>query len=70
MSINPGVADRGAWQRVAFKGGSDGGVVNLTHWLVGKDGVSRCVSITWNNDAELDNDALSGLAQQLIGSLE
>ncbi|MBW4614108.1 MAG: serine hydrolase [Desmonostoc vinosum HA7617-LM4] len=49
MSINPGVANPQDWQRVAFKGGSESGVLNLTTWLQAKNGKSYCVAATWNN---------------------
>jgi beta-lactamase class A len=48
MSVNPGVADPSQWQRVAYKGGSEPGVLNLTTWLEA-DGKTYCVSATWNN---------------------
>jgi hypothetical protein len=54
MSVNPGVADPSQWQRIAYKGGSEPGVLNLTTWLEA-DGKTYCVSATWNNpDAALE----------------
>lgn len=51
MSINPGVADRSEFARVAFKGGSEPGVLNLTTMVVTKRGTRVCFSAT-ENDAE------------------
>ena len=62
MSINPGVADAKDWQRVAFKGGSEPGVLNLTTWLQGKNGKQYCVVGTWNNsNAPVDEIKFSAL---------
>lgn len=44
MSINPGVANPSYWQKVAFKGGSEPGVINLTTWLQAKNGKKYCVA--------------------------
>lgn len=49
MSVNPGLANSNDWQKVAFKGGSEPGVLNLTSWLQGKNGKNYCVVATWNN---------------------
>jgi len=49
FTINPGPAERADWQSVAFKGGSDSGVLNLSTRVVGKDGTPHCVVATWNN---------------------
>lgn len=54
MHINPGVADRGDWTRIAFKGGSETGVLNLTTEVVGSNGDTYCVAATWNRDAAID----------------
>ena len=50
MSINPGIANPKDWERVAFKGGSEPGVLNITTWLMGKNGKQYCVIATWNNN--------------------
>ncbi len=49
FSINPGVADAGVWKRVAYKGGSDAGVMNMTTFLTAKNGSTYCVSATEND---------------------
>ncbi|HTX60377.1 MAG TPA: serine hydrolase [Verrucomicrobiae bacterium] len=50
-SINPGVASPADWERIAYKGGSDWGVISMTTWLVARDGKNFCVSATWNDTA-------------------
>ena len=54
MSINPGIANPKGWERVAYKGGSEPGVMNLTTWLKGKNGKKYCVvnqvKLSLNND--------------------
>lgn len=58
MSINPGVADAGDFRRVAFKGGSDTGAINLTTMLVTKHGSRFCFSATLNDPSKpLDDTA-------------
>lgn len=54
MGINPGVADPGIWYRVAFKGGSAPGVLNLTTGLVVGAGTFHCVAAAWNDEGALD----------------
>ncbi len=49
MSINPGIANPKDWERIAYKGGSEPGVLNFTTWLKGKNGKQYCVVATWNN---------------------
>jgi beta-lactamase class A len=66
--INPGVAERVQWRSVAFKGGSEPGVLNLSHQLVAQDGTTYCVVVNWT-DPEADVDALTGIVAPLLGSL-
>ncbi len=69
MGINPGVADPGDWRSVAYKGGSEPGVLNLTTWLIAKDGASFCVSATWNDTKALDELKFFGLYKSLLSTL-
>jgi beta-lactamase class A len=64
MGINPGVAKKSDWDRIAYKGGSEPGVINMTTW-VEKGAKSYCVSATWNDDKKLD-DARFGFAYGAI----
>jgi hypothetical protein len=54
MSINPGVARKSDWDRIAYKGGSEPGVISMTTW-VSKGARSYCVSATWNDDKPLSD---------------
>ncbi|ANF57368.1 hypothetical protein A5892_07740 [Halotalea alkalilenta] len=74
LSINPGLADPAQWQQVAYKGGSEPGVLNLSTRLVAADGRSHCVIASWNDDAALDQQALfdpyRGIIERLKGELK
>jgi len=62
MSINAGPADASSFRSVAYKGGSDVGVLNMTTMVITKRGTHVCVSATWN-DADRDlKDELLGTA--------
>ena len=72
MSINSGVAVPSTqdWERIAFKGGSEPGVLNLTTWLKAKNGKSYCVAATWNHDKPLDKATFTSLYSGVIDSLK
>ncbi|GIW24186.1 serine hydrolase [Meiothermus sp.] len=71
MSLNPGLANPTDWQRVAYKGGSEPGVLNLTTWLTARDGKQYCVSATWNNpQARLDENRFFLLYTSLLSTLK
>lgn len=70
MSINPGVANSQDWQRVAFKGGSEPGVLNLTTWLEAKNGKNYCVVATWNNkNSPLEEAKFTALYSGVLANL-
>lgn len=70
MQINPGVANREDWTQIAFKGGSEPGVLNLTTWLRNQQDQTYCVTGTWNsNQQPLNEDGLTEVYQGLILSL-
>ena len=69
FSINPGVASPADWQHIAFKGGSEPGVINLTTWLVGQSGMNYCVVATWNNDEVVDEVQFVGLYSGVLRQL-
>lgn len=70
MGINPGVVKPEDWSSVAYKGGSETGVLNLTTWLKDEDGQTYCVSATWNNGEEaLENTRFQLLYSAAIDSL-
>ncbi|MBV8172883.1 MAG: serine hydrolase [Candidatus Eremiobacteraeota bacterium] len=70
MSINPGIADPSQWSRVAYKGGSEPGVLNLTTQVVAKNGKTYCLSATWNDTKPLDEKRFELLYGLLLNSLE
>ncbi|NEQ96153.1 MAG: serine hydrolase [Cyanothece sp. SIO2G6] len=71
MQINPGVANRNAWKQIAFKGGSEPGVFNLTTWLQNQQGQTYCVAASWNSTQQpLNEDGLTEVYQGLIIGLE
>lgn len=69
MHINPGLAKPTDWGQIAFKGGSEGGVLNLTTALTGKNGKHYCVTATWNNTEPLDQTHFFTIYQELLASL-
>lgn len=69
MGINPGLANRRDWTRVAFKGGSEPGVLNLTT-LVESRNRKLCVVATWNNDARLEDARLRSLYSGVLDLLK
>jgi beta-lactamase class A len=69
FEINPGLANRDQWQQVAFKGGSEGGVLNLTTALTGKNGKHYCVAATWNDGAVLDQSKLFATYGSILNTL-
>jgi beta-lactamase class A len=71
MQVNSGVANPADWQAIAFKGGSEPGVLNLTTWLQDDEGDKYCVTTTWNNpDQALDETALSQFHQSILAGLK
>lgn len=70
MNINPGVANPSYWQKVAFKGGSEPGVLNLTTWLQAKNGKNYCVVATWNNNnAPVEESRFRALYSSAVAQL-
>jgi beta-lactamase class A len=69
MQINPGVADKKDWQQIAYKGGSEPGVLDLTTALTGKNGHHDCVTATWNNSAALDENHFFSLYSGVLAAL-
>jgi beta-lactamase class A len=65
FEINPGVAAKRDWDKIAYKGGSEPGVLNLST-LVRKAGKEHCVVATWNADRPLDDDRFMSLYGQLL----
>jgi beta-lactamase class A len=70
MGINPAMANPNDWARIAFKGGSQPGVINLTTALVGKNGKRYCVVATWNNTEPVDEQGFANIYRGLIATLK
>ena len=68
MSINPGVAKRSDWTSVAYKGGAEPGVLNMTTWVT-KGTRAHCVAATWNAPQKLDEVKFSSAYVRLLGWL-
>jgi len=69
MSINPGLANPKEWQHVAYKGGSEQGVLNFTTQVTDKDGANTCIAFTWNAQQALDETKAGSLVSALIKNL-
>lgn len=70
MTINPGVAKSRDWQSIAFKGGSEPGVLNLTTALEAADGRTYCIAATWNSpNRPLDENQLTRLYGGVLSGL-
>jgi hypothetical protein len=58
LRINAGIQyDKETWKSVAFKGGSEPGVINLTYLLERKDGRWFALSVGWNNSKQALEEA-------------
>eukprot|EP00435_Cladocopium_sp_Y103_P076512 s1_g251.t1 len=68
--INPGIALKSDWDEVAYKGGSDFGVLNYTTSVTNKSGKTYCISATWNDSDPLDETAFSMLYAGLLHHLK
>jgi len=69
MGINPGVAKKADWDAVAYKGGSEPGVLSMTTWLQ-KGSHQHCVSATWNAPHKLEELGFVSAYGKAIGALE
>lgn len=69
FAINPGLAEPTDWKRIAFKGGSETGVLNFTTYLEAEDGSTHCVAMSWNADQPLDQAQAGVIYSSVIKSL-
>jgi beta-lactamase class A len=70
MSVNPGLASPSQWKRIAYKGGSDWGVISMTTWLVAKNGDRYCVSASWNDSkAAVAENTFSSIYTTVLATL-
>jgi hypothetical protein len=70
MQFNPGLAEKTDWQRIAFKAGSEIGVLNFTYDIKGLNGTHWQVALTWNHDDILPEGKLLGLTNALLQELK
>ncbi|MFS8184934.1 serine hydrolase [Pseudovibrio denitrificans] len=70
MQFNPGLAEKTDWQRIAFKAGSEIGVLNFTYDLKGLNGTHWQVALTWNHEDILPEGTLLGLTNALLQELK
>lgn len=69
LGINPRLELPG-WRRIAYGGGSEPGVVDLTYRLEARDGTRYCVTATWNDNKELGVYKFTALVARLIAALQ
>ncbi len=71
LRINPGLPLQGqGWSKIAFKGGSEPGVMNLTYLLTRADGRLFVASIGWNDtEKPLDEGMLVSLMPRALALL-
>jgi beta-lactamase class A len=69
MQISPGPAYPEDWQSVAFKGGSEIGVLNLTTQVTDENGSTYCVAFTWNDAKALDEARGAATYASILSSL-
>ena len=70
MTINPGIANADDWARVAYKGGSEPGIMNMTIHLEHPDGTTYCVSATnVRTDGTVDEVAFYSAFQGVLSAL-
>jgi beta-lactamase class A len=72
MGVNPGVAHRQDWSKIAYKGGSEPGVLDMTTQVTSLDGKhTHCVSVSWNDEAApVDDTKLALLYEKLLAVLK
>jgi len=69
FSINPGLAEPDNWQSIAFKGGSETGVINLTTHLTAEDGTQYCAAFTLNRTSSINEQEVFSAYASLLASL-
>lgn len=69
MRPAPGPAGTSNWAQVAYKGGSEVGVLNMTTAAVSRAGDLYCVAFTWNQDRALDESGAIGPYAGILAKL-
>ena len=71
MGIEARGIEKDEWKRVAFKGGSEPGVLSGTYSLTNKAGRTYCVSFSWNNPrAPVNAGAILPILGKLFAALK
>ena len=70
VAINSGPVDAGDWSRVAYKGGSELGVLNFTAAAERADGKRVCAAVTLNADRAIDEQRAAVLFASLFKTLQ
>ncbi len=66
MQVNPGPVPAQDWAQVAYKGGSESGVLNFTSFLRDESGRSYCVALSVNDPGEIDLESAVAAYQGLL----
>ncbi|MGB0560598.1 MAG: hypothetical protein ACPGVO_02190 [Spirulinaceae cyanobacterium] len=69
MQVNPGLANPQQWSQIAFKGGSEPGVLNFTTALQSGNRQRYCVVMTVNGSQALPKNELALLYERIIEGL-
>lgn len=69
MHVNPGPVRTADWERVAYKGGSEPGVLTLVSALRDHNGERYCVAALWNDNQPLDEARFVSLYTGLVSAL-
>lgn len=71
LGINTGIPIASTWKRVAYKGGSEPGMINMTHMLQHANGTWYALSVTWVDTVSgVDEATFAGYVEQLISMLK
>lgn len=64
--FNPGVADAKDFDDISYKGGSEGGVLNLTTQVTTKASRTLCLNAIWNDARYLNENQFVALYEGLL----
>ncbi len=70
FKANPGLANPANWTEIAYKGGSEPGVLSLSSYLKSKSGERYCVSLIWNKKETLNELTLYQNYQKILAALK
>lgn len=70
MGINPGIAKNDDWKRVLYKGGSEAGVLNMSHLVKNSKGDWFCLFASWKSSKIVSNTELSNYVSRVLNLVE